>query len=119
MRKLLTTAILLASVAAVQAATVTLNWIAPAPVAPNPTDLVAIQIWDFPPSTTSPSVNTMIGSVGPAVRTFTTTALVPGVHQFTAVAVYGECSAPPSNVVSQTIVVVLAPVTNLTGTINP
>lgn len=109
----------LALAAPASAATVTLNWTAPAPVAPNPTDITAIQIWDFATVAGLPPVNQQIGSVGPTLTTFTTAALAPGTHQFTAVAVYGEGSATPSNAVSEIIVTVLAPVTNLTGTVGP
>lgn len=108
------------AVSAAQAHTVTLNWTAPAPVAPNPTDITAIQIWDATAPAGQPPINSQIGSVGPAVTTFTTATLTAGAHSFTAVAVYGEGSAAASNVVPLTIpaATVLVPVTNLTGTIN-
>lgn len=98
--------------------TVTLTWTAPAPASPNPTDVTGIQIWDQFAPTGVPPVNTQIGSVAPTATTFTTAALAPGTHNFTAVAVYGEGPAAASNVVAETIVEVLAPVTNLVGVIN-
>lgn len=98
--------------------TVTLNWSAPAPVAPNPTDVLNIQIWNQVSPDGGIPANVMIGTVAPSVTTFTTGTLAPGVHNFTAVAVYGEGSAVPSNPFTATVVVVLAPVTDLTGTVN-
>lgn len=118
-RKLLLTSAFCLAACVASAQTVTLNWTSPAPVAPNPVDLVSIQIWDQPIIPGLPAPNTMIGSVSPAVKTFKTGVLAAGVHQFTAVAVYGEGSAPPSNVVSLTVSVTLAPVTGLTGTVGP
>lgn len=101
------------------ASAATLKWTAPAPVSPNPTDIIAIQLWDLPPPQAGvPVPNVMIGSVAPTVTTFTTASLAPGTHTFTAVAVYGEGSAAPSNSAVLTVTVTLAPVTNLTVT-NP
>jgi hypothetical protein len=122
MRKLLLASLLsLALAAQASAASVTLNWTAAAPVAPNPTDITGYQIWDLT-SAGGPPLNAQIGSVGPTVTTFTTGTLTAGSsHQFTVVAVYGEGSAVPSNTFAATIpaTTTLAPATNLTGVINP
>lgn len=120
MRKFMLVAALCAAlVAPASAAVVTLNWTAPAPVSPNPTDITGVQIWDLPPPQAGvPVPSVMIGSVAPTVTTITTPSLAPGAHTFTAVAVYGEGSAAPSNTAVFSISVILAPVTNLTGTVH-
>jgi hypothetical protein len=106
----------------VAAATVTLNWTAAAPVAPNPTDVTGYQVWVLPPPVGTPplSSNTQLAQVAPNVTAFTTGTLAAGPYQFTVVAVYGEGSAAPSNTATATITTtVLAPATNLTATVNP
>lgn len=110
MRKFLLSSLL--SVALIgQASAATLNWTLPV-FGSGPSDLVAIQLYDL---AGSPPANVMIGSVGPTVTTFTTAPLPPGSsHTFTAVAVYGEGSAAPSNAVLFTVPLTLAPITNLT-----
>ena len=111
MKKFLLSALLSAALIA-PASAASLAWNLPAPTSGNPTDLVSITIFD---QTGSPPANLPIGSVGPTVTSFPIpTTLPPGsVHTFTAVAVYGEGNAPPSNSVVFTVTVTLAPVTNL------
>lgn len=118
---LLAAALCLAAVSAHAAnANVNLNWVLPVPTSGNPTDIVAMEVWDQPIVTGFPSPNVKIASLGPTVKTFTSTGgLAPGVHQFTVVAVYGEGSAAPSNVLSLTIAATLAPATGLTGSVVP
>lgn len=111
MRKFLLSSLLSVALIA-PASAATLNWTLPVFTSGNPTDLVSIELFDL---TGGPPANQMIGSVGPTVTSFTTAPLRPGsTHTFTAVAVYGEGSAPPSNSVVFTVSVTLAPITNLT-----
>lgn len=113
-RFLLSSIVSLALIGSASAASGILNWTLPAS-----SGLQAIQIWDQPTSAGVPVPNTMIGSVGPTLTTFTTPQLAAGTHTFTAVAVYASGSAAPSNTAILNVTVTLAPVTNLTVTTGP
>lgn len=115
MKKMLLAAVLCLAVSPVSAESGILNW----SLSATTTGLQEIQIWDLPPSTGVPIPNTMIGSVGPTLTTFTTPQLAAGTHTFTGVAVYATGSAVPSNTAILNVTVTLGPITNLTVTPGP
>lgn len=116
-RFLLSSLVSLALVGPALAQSAVLKWTLPAAVSGQ--TLTAIQLWDQAVTTGVPLPNTMIGSVGPTLTTFTSSQLPAGTHTFTAVAVYGANSAAPSNAAILTVTVTLTPVTNLTVTQGP
>ena len=100
----------IALIGSAQAESGILNWTLPV----STSGLQSIQIFDSAAAAPGP-----IGSVGPAVTTFTTGQLLSGTHTFTAVAVYSAGSAAPSNAAVLNVTVTLAPVTGLTVTPGP
>lgn len=84
-------------------------------------DIASVNIFDQITNPNFPAPTIQIGSVGPGVNTFTTSALASGTHNFTVVVVdtQGNSSASSNVAVLSVGSAVPSAVTNLVATLNP